>query len=101
MIAAEGRDCMGRLIQHSCDDYTQHAATAEECAAKSKALNATYMGFVLTHDKPGMKSINCQSIFGSFKAMCAGFMGSQYWTYSDLKTSENKYPCDYQKLPAN
>jgi hypothetical protein len=100
-LEAEGKDCMSVLEQHDCDDFTQHADTAEECAAKSKKLNATYIGFVLTHDKPGMRSINCQSIFKSFNAGCAGFEGAKFWTYSDLKTGEKKYPCNYEKPPSS
>ena len=101
IIQADGRDCMGRLEDHACDDFTQHANTAAECATKSKALNATYMGFRLTHDPPGMTSINCQSIFRTFKAMCAGFMGAEYDTYTELATGKQKFPCNYKKPPVN
>jgi hypothetical protein len=98
---------MGVLEQHECDDFTQHADTAEECAAKSKKINASHMGFVLTHDKqatrlshrqPGMRaSINCAAIFKPFEAGCAGFEGAKYWTSSDLKSGESRYPCNYEK----
>jgi hypothetical protein len=91
---------MSRLEEHACDDsFTQHADTADECMAQGKTLNATYAGFVLTHDKPGYKSINCLSVFGGFEAGCAGCEGCEYWTYFDLASGESKLPCHYQKPP--
>jgi hypothetical protein len=65
---------------------------------------ASYIGWIPTHEPPGLTAENCLIVTGEFAAGCAGCEGCEYWTYTELESGETRHSCAVrcriQLLPA-
>ena len=103
-VVAEGKLCMSVLEQHGCSGGALHAPNQTACAEMALKRGASYIGWIPTHEPPGLTAENCLIVTGEFAAGCAGCEGCEYWTYTELESGETRHSCAVrcriQLLPA-